>query len=173
MNDAASIMALLQSQRDDLAAEDHPEFGDAEPLRDRRSGQGALSLVPVPRGIDVERSKGVDWTVAVQLVERAAARIRSYERKFKAIEVDARAFIGRVDAEQKRLNDHIAMLEAELKQAADRALETESELKALKLETWEAKLARRSTEKKLSDAETEIRTSQKYLGQIEDILRSL
>ena len=129
----------------------------------------ALLLVSADDG-QVAKS---DWPVAIKLVESAATRIKAYERKFKAIEQDARAFMDRVDSEHQRLNAHIAALEEDLRKAENRALQAETDAQALKLETWEAKLSRRALERKLQDAEAEIRHSQKYLGQIEGLLGGL
>lgn len=163
--ESASLHATLDQQRDEFAeAADRRQPEWPEP-------RNALLLVPGANGIE-PISTG-EWSTAIKLVESAAAKIKAYERKFKAIEQDARAFMDRVDCEHQRLNAHIAALEEDLRKAENRALSAEAEAQAMKLETWEAKLSRRSVEKKLTDAEMEIRTSQKYLEQIEGILRGL
>jgi hypothetical protein len=169
------IHATLRQQRDAFAGQDDPDRGaETQTLQDpggeRRPAEPAETFPLLAPG---EPLPPASWDTAIQLVEAAAARIKAYERKFKAIELDALAFIDRVDAEQRRLNGQIAGLERDLRKAEDRALAAETEVQAMRLETWEAKLSRRNAEQKLTDAELQIRTSQQYLGQIESILRGL
>lgn len=163
----SSIHAALRQQQQEFAGRE----ADAAPA----PVEAAMQLVPLADvgSAGLEQAGEGGWDTAIRLVEAAAARIKAYERKFKAIELDARAFIDRVDAEQRRMSSHIKALEADLRKAEDRALVAEAEVQAMKLETWETRISHRSVERKLSEAEMEVRTSQKYLGQIEGILRSL
>ena len=171
------IHATLRQQRDAFAGQDDADRGVELPTPREPSGEHRPAEQAGTETFPLLAPGGplppAHWDTAIQLVEAAAARIKAYERKFKAIELDALAFIDRVDAEQRRLNSQVAGLERDLRKAEDRALAAETEVQAMRLETWEAKLSRRNAEQKLTDAELQIRTSQQYLGQIESILRGL
>lgn len=132
--------------------------------------RGALSVVEVPNSIPTPSR---DWPGALQLVERAAGIIQDYEKKFVAIEQDARTFIQRVNEEQLRYTRRISSLEDQLAEVEKRATEAEAALKTAKLAMWEVRIENRDYQKRLAEAEAEIRNSSSYIKRVEDLLGGL
>lgn len=114
-----------------------------------------------------------DPSSSLRLVENAAARIREYEQRFRDIEIDARAFVSRIDAEQERLMAYVATLEGEVDAAEDRGRRAEIALDEARLQAWEERLMRRHAETRAADAEAEAEKCQAYLRRVYDILDRL
>lgn len=133
--------------------------------------RGALSVVEIPATTVPMPSR--DWPSALRLVERAAGIIRDYEKKFVAIEQDARTFIQRVNEEQLRYARTIASLEQQLAETEKRAGDAEAALKTAKLSIWEVRIENRDYQKRLAEAETELRNSSSYIQKVEDLLGGL
>ncbi|KQT60553.1 hypothetical protein ASG54_10495 [Aureimonas sp. Leaf460] len=133
--------------------------------------RGALSVVEVPTAALPTPSR--DWPTALRLVERAAGIIQDYEKKFVAIEQDARTFIQRVNEEQLRYTRCIATLEQQLAEAEKRAAEAEAALKTAKVTIWETRIENRDYQKRLAEAEAELRNSSSYIQKVEDLLGGL
>ncbi|RZI59406.1 MAG: hypothetical protein EOP94_02790 [Zymomonas sp.] len=117
----------------------------------------------------IEETDG-NWPSAMKLVERAAATIKDYERKFKDVEADTRAFMQRVEEEQARLHAYIASLEANVAELETRAQETDAALHDVKIEAWETKLKLRSTETRLAEAEAETQRANGYALRVGELL---
>lgn len=110
---------------------------------------------------------------SIRIIENAAARIRDYEQRFRDIEIDARAFVARIDEEQERLMAYVATLETEVDAAEDRGRRAETALDEARLQAWEERLMRRHAETRAADAEAEAEKCQTYLRRVYDVLERM
>ena len=114
-----------------------------------------------------------DLSGTLRLVENAAARIHDYEQRFRDIEIDARAFVARIDEEQERLMSYVATLESEVDAAEERGRRAETALDEVRLQAWEERLMRRHAEMRAADAEAEAEKCQTYLRRVYEILERM
>lgn len=125
----------------------------------------AASVSPVP--------PMADWSATIGLVERAAATIKAYERRFVQLDVHTRALIERAGEEQARLQAEITSLEQRLHEAEERAARAESATRDEAFYRWEAERRLREVESRLSEAEDQSRQSEDYLRRVHSVLADL
>lgn len=173
-SDMAALRSLVNLYRVD------EEKADAPPPSPP-TGTGAVALsTPVTDMRPVALTPAPDAPLAdsdfqgsVRMVEQAAAVIADYERRFHDIEVDARAFISRIDEEQQRLLTYVASLEMEVAAAQERGRRAEAALEDVRLQAWEERLMRRHAETRAADAEAEVERCETYLRRVYEVLDRL
>lgn len=112
----------------------------------------------------------VDGANAVQMVERAAELIKEYERRFVAIEADARSFIERVEKERAALKSRIHSLQINLAESEMHARSLENALQRSNTEVVESQFEIRSLKNGLQNAAKELAQSSAYFQRIQEKL---
>ncbi|BDA86352.1 hypothetical protein Sa4125_38940 [Aureimonas sp. SA4125] len=110
---------------------------------------------------------------AVQMVEQAAELIKEYERKFVAIEADARCFIERVEMQRATLKSHVHSLQISLAESEMRARSLENALQRSNTEIVELQFEIRTLKRGLEHAAKELTQSSSYFQRIQEKLGSI
>lgn len=114
-----------------------------------------------------------DWSATIGLVERAAATIKAYERRFVQLDIHTRALIDRAGEEQARLQAEIVALEQKLHDSEERAMRAEGAMRDEAFYRWEAERRLREAEARISEAEDHSRQSDDYLRRVHSVLADL
>ena len=113
---------------------------------------------------------GGDWAGTLTLVERAAATIRAYEKRFVQMEKQSRSLADRAMEDHQRLQAHINALEVRLKQAEERVVSTEAALRDAEYSEWETDMRAKRAEQRAEEAENRSRQAEAYLRRVHELL---
>jgi len=125
----------------------------------------ALSQVSMPAELG-----GGDWTKTLTMVERAAATIRAYEKRFLQLEKQSKALADRAAEDQHRLQAHIQSLEDRLKLAEDRVTHSEAATRDAEYHEWEANMREKRMEQRATEAEAKAHQLEAYLRRVHELL---
>ncbi|WP_061931085.1 hypothetical protein [Aureimonas sp. AU22] len=121
---------------------------------------GHLTIEPSP----------TDWTRTLTLVERTAATIRAYEKRFVQLEKQSKALADRAAEDQHRLQTHIQALEERLRQSEERVVTAETTLRDAEYHEWEADMRAKRAEQRALEAEAKCRQTEAYLRRVHELL---
>ena len=148
----------------------------AEPMQtmsaDSQETMTALPMVIAP-SINGRLAPAADWGATVDLVERAAATIKAYERRFLQLDIHTRALIQRSSEEQARLQEEILSLEAKLRETEERLAAVESVARDEAFYRWEADRRCREAETRAAEAADFSRQSEDYLRRVHSVLADI
>jgi len=131
-----------------------------------RSGRSVtLSQVSLPADLG-----GGDWTKTLTMVERAAATIKAYEKRFLQLEKQSKALADRAAEDQHRLQAHIQSLEDRLKLAEDRVTHSEAATRDAEYHEWEANMREKRMEQRATEAEAKAHQLEAYLRRVHELL---
>ncbi|WP_279479323.1 hypothetical protein [Aureimonas sp. SK2] len=121
---------------------------------------GHLTIEPSP----------TDWTRTLTLVERTAATIRAYEKRFVQLEKQSKALADRAAEDHHRLQTHIQSLEERLRQSEEKVVAAEAALRDAEYHEWEADMRAKRAEQRAVEAETKCRQTEAYLRRVHELL---
>lgn len=130
-----------------------------------------VALSPMP-GLPAETGSA-DWTKTLTMVERAAATIKAYEKRFLQLEKQTRALADRAAEDQQRLRAHVQSLEDRLKQSEERITTAESSMRDAEYHEWEANMREKRAEQRAVEAETKGRQLEAYLRRVHELLSTV
>lgn len=128
---------------------------------------GALT-VQLTKAADVAAAS--DWNNTLSLVERAAATIRAYEKRYLHLERQSRAIADRAAEDHHRMAVQIQTLEERLKKAEQRAAQAEGAARDAEYEEWEAEARAKRFEQRASEAEARATQAEAYLRRVHELL---
>ncbi len=152
---------------------------DLEAVRtsEREEPVAAVLAVPVvasARALEVQANAVAgDWTKTLTLVERAAATIRAYEKRFTQLEKQTKGLADRAVEDQRRLQLHIRSLEERLKQAEERTATAETAARDAEYHEWEAETRAKRAEQQAEEAEERTRQAETYLRRVHELLSNV
>lgn len=111
-----------------------------------------------------------DWNSTLSLVERAAATIRTYEKRYVQLEKQSRSLADRAAEDHHKLQTQVQALEARLIQAEARASAAETAARDAEYEEWEAETRAKKAEQRASDAEARATQAEAYLRRVHELL---
>ncbi|WP_182085233.1 hypothetical protein [Aureimonas sp. ME7] len=111
-----------------------------------------------------------DWTKTLTLVERAAATIRAYEKRFLQLEKQSKALADRAAEDQHRLHNHIQAMEERLKQTEERVIAAEAATRDAEYHEWEADMRVKRAEQRAVEAEAKAQQTEAYLRRVHELL---
>ncbi|RIX97586.1 hypothetical protein D3218_18620 [Aureimonas flava] len=150
-----------------------PETGEAEPIRSELApaepAVPAKAIALAVGQLTIEPSP-TDWTRTLTLVERTAATIRAYEKRFVQLDKQSKALADRAAEDQHRLQTHIHSLEERLRQAEERVIAAETALRDAEYHEWEADMRSKRAEQRAGEAEAKCRQTEAYLRRVHELL---
>ena len=146
---------------------------EAEPVADE-----APSTKAAPQSVAVAAAVGqltiepspTDWTRTLTLVERTAATIRAYEKRFVQLEKQSKALADRAAEDQHRLQTHIQSLEERLRHSEERVVAAETSLRDAEYHEWEADMRAKRAEQRALEAESKCRQTEAYMRRVHELL---
>lgn len=136
-----------------------------EPMPARRELQ-TLTLHPI-------EATGGDWAQTLTMVERAAATIRAYEKRFLQLEKQGRALADRAAEDHHRLQSQLRVLEDRAKLAEERAAAAETTLRDAEYAEWEAEMRAKRAEERAHEAEARALQAETYLRRVHELLANV
>jgi chromosome segregation ATPase len=111
-----------------------------------------------------------DWNTTLSMVERAAATIRTYEKRYVQLEKQSRSLADRAAEDHHRMQTHLRSLEERLKQAEARAIKAETAARDAEYEEWEAETRAKKAEQRAAEAEARATQAEAYLRRVHELL---
>ncbi|WP_416357855.1 hypothetical protein ACLNGM_07825 [Aureimonas phyllosphaerae] len=144
-----------------------PEAAEVETMP---AGAAPASAVALAVGHLTIEPSPTDWTRTLTLVERTAATIRAYEKRFVQLEKQSKALADRSAEDQHRLQTHIQSLEERLRQSEERVVTAETALRDAEYHEWEADMRAKRAEQRALEAEAKCRQTEAYLRRVHELL---
>lgn len=133
----------------------------------------AAGALTVQLPVMAEVASAADWTNTLSLVERAAATIRSYEKRYLHLERQSRLIADRAAEDHHRMMVQIQSLEDRLKRAEARATAAETAARDAEYEEWEAEARAKRLEQRATEAEARATQAEAYLRRVHDLLSAV
>ncbi|WP_062011093.1 hypothetical protein [Aureimonas sp. AU4] len=114
-----------------------------------------------------------DWNSTLSMVERAAATIRSYEKRYVQLEKQSRSLADRAAEDHHRLQTHLRSLEERLAHAEARAVKAETAARDAEYEEWEAETRAKKAEQRAAEAEARAVQAEAYLRRVHELLSAV